>query len=235
MDIFATKGPEYILILGYLFLFVLFWKFLQRSERRTARAAVSSALGAQGGLTRWFRLPEGFQFHRGHSWAFSEGNSLFKVGMTDFTQKLLGMPEAIVLPRVGQRLTQGDSGWALKVDGHTLRQLSPLSGTVIEVNQEVLDNPRKLTEDPYESGWLIKVRADRTKATAKNLLPASLARLWTEESFNRLMNYGQPQLGLVLQDGGVPVDGLVKHLGVEDWPRIARQFLLSEDISSNAD
>jgi len=59
----------------------------------------------------------------------------------DFAQKLIGRVDAVELPAVGSRLTQGDKGGGLKVDSEAIPMLSPVDGEVVAVNQEVLRPP----------------------------------------------------------------------------------------------
>ena len=76
VDIFATKHFEYLLVIGFLILFILFWRMLNRPARAIFEAA-EKAIPAAG---EWFRLPEELFYHLGHSWAVSEGNAVVKVG-----------------------------------------------------------------------------------------------------------------------------------------------------------
>ena len=101
---------------------------------------------------------------------------LVKVGLDDFAQKLIGKVDAIDLPAVGSRLTQGDKGWSLMVDSAEIPMLSPVDGEVVAVNQEVLRSPEILSRDPYGAGWLLKVKSDRLAADTRNLLSGKMAR-----------------------------------------------------------
>ena len=61
-----------------------------------------------------------------------------------------------------------------------------------------------------------------------NRLHGGLARSWMEQVEAGLRGRASGSLGLALQDGGVPVSGMARHLAPEDWPRVAREFLLTE-------
>ena len=111
-DLFASKGWEYLLVIGMLLVFVPFWLRL----KSPARAVIGAVKKIVPILREWFRLPEGFFVHRGHSWARPEEGELVRVGIDDFAQKLVGPIQAIQVPPVGSTITQGETGWTLTVD-----------------------------------------------------------------------------------------------------------------------
>jgi glycine cleavage system H lipoate-binding protein len=237
MDFLPTKGIEYLLVIGYLMVLIPFWWVLQGSaRRRRAPSGVPSRVGtparsrlAMPGLRGWFRVPEGLRFHPGHTWAAAEAGGVFKVGLDDFAQRLIGPPDALRLPEVGATLEQGEKGWSVAADGREVNLLSPVRGEVVEVNPEVLRDPALLTEDPYGRGWLLKVQAPRPDSTRKNLMPWRVATAWMEDAAQRLSNVMSPQLGQVLQDGGVPVAGLARQIDPEHWDRLAAELLLTDE------
>jgi glycine cleavage system H lipoate-binding protein len=225
---FATKGIEYLLVFSYLFCLVPFWWYLRSiSKQQEPALALAGSDSREGTLRSWFEVPEGFSFHRGHTWAQPEEDGLLRVGMDDFAQQLIGTPSAFHLPALGDQLAQGEKGWRLQANGREVDLLSPLNGEVIAVNPEVLSNPELVCQDPYGRGWLMKVRAERPQTALKNLLPGKLARAWMDDTANQLSGLMGSELGPVLQDGGVPVSGFARQLAGEDWTEIAAEFLLT--------
>jgi glycine cleavage system H protein len=224
MDFLPTKGIEYLLAIGYLLLLVPFWYFFV--AKKGAQPALATA--AAGRDPGWFRVPSGYHFHRGHTWAQPEEGGLLRVGMDDFARLLLGRPQAFMLPAVGSRLEQGEKGWSVKVGGYEVPLLSPVNGEVAEINAEAVANPDLLQNDPYGRGWLLKISTPRQATGLKNLLPASLARPWMDQTTRRLGKMMGADLGEVLQDGGVVVSGIARELGGENWPRLAAEMLLTE-------
>jgi len=224
VDLFATKGIEYLLVLLFLAGLVLFWRVLQWPG-----TAPVPALGrAMTALTDWFSVPEGFSYHQGHSWALPGADGVVRVGVDDFARRLLGDLDALRLPRVGAQLAQGERAWAVEVEGRSIPMLSPVHGEVVEVNEEALARPRIVSEDPYERGWLFKVSTPRLAADLKGLLHGELARSWMEGTVNRLRARMGGSLGLVYEDGGTPVMGFAKSLAPDRWDEMAREFLLSD-------
>ena len=225
VDLFATKGLEYLLVIAFLVTLVVFWRFLNRPTRTTLPRG--AALDRRGTTAGWFQLPKEIYYHQGHSWALPEGDNVVKVGIDDFAQKLLGKPSSIRLPEIGTRIGQGEKGWELLVDQKSVAMLSPVNGEVIAVNEEIIESPDLLNQDPYKKGWLLKVRASRMKTDLKNLLHGKLAGAWIEEATDSLRERIAGDLGVVLQDGGIPVEGIAKSLSPETWEEVASEFLLN--------
>ena len=223
VDIFATKGLEYLLVIGFLLTLIAFWKFLNRPSVRP----VSGASAFPPEALPWFRMVDGVYFHQGHSWLRVEEPQTVVVGMDDFAQRLVGKMGAIRLPRPGEHVQQGLVAWDLLVDSKTIPMRSPVNGQVVAVNEEVLASPQIVNNDPYVEGWLMKVRAPRIKSDLTHLLTGNLARAWMEETVNTLRSKFSADLGIVLQDGGVPVLGIAKNLSQENWHDIASEFLLN--------
>ena len=221
VDIFATKGIEYLLVIGFLLLFVVFWKFLGRPARRVFEAAEKFVPV----VNEWFRLPEEIYYHLGHSWAAPEGKNLVKVGVNDFAQKLVGKIDAIQLPGIGSTIHQGDTGWTLQVDSKKIEMLSPVDGKVVAINQRIVDSPEDINKYPYVS-WLMKVESPRFSANKKQLLSGALAGKWMEEVRENLLSRTNYNLGLVYQDGGLLVDGMARSLDKDKWDEIAKDFFL---------
>jgi len=221
-DPFATKGIEYLLVLGYLGALPLYWRYLNGNPL----LAPSRVLAAQRKvLSGWFLLPEAASYHPGHSWAAPAGHGRFRVGLDDFAQKLLGKAAEIVLPDLGTRLAQGAPAYALNVEGRRFDLPSPLTGRVVARNDSALRDPGVVNGDPYGNGWLLEIEAPRWSSGARSLLRGGRAKEWlarTEAALRLRMN---PEVGAVLQDGGVPVPGIARALSEDGWDQLARELL----------
>jgi glycine cleavage system H lipoate-binding protein len=176
----------------------------------------------------YFRVPDGYLFHQGHTWFRKEGREVVTVGLDDFAQKVLGRIDEVGLPHAGTRVSQGEKGWTLTVDSRIIPMISPVDGEVVAVNAAALRNPRVVNEDPYGSGWLLKVRATKLSANARNLLSGNVARRMVEESLNGIRLQSGESLGMVYQDGGVPVSGMAKALYGERWDGAVRELFLTQ-------
>ncbi len=102
-----------------------------------------------------FKYPEDLKYTKSHEWV-KEEDGLYVVGLTDYAQDALGDIVFVNLPMVGDEVT-ADSVFA---DVESVKAVSdvysPVSGTVVEVNEEMVDAPQLVNEDPY-GAWFIKV------------------------------------------------------------------------------
>lgn len=175
-----------------------------------------------------FQVPENVRYHAGHTWALSESRELVRVGLDDFASKLIGKIESIALPQRGRWVRQGQKIWTIIRDGKSVDMVSPIEGTISDVNEAVVKDPDLARKDPYGEGWLVTVQAPDSKINFRNLLGGTLARAWTEDSALRLRKRMPVAMAVALaQDGGVAVDDLSAHLPDEDWATLTKEFFLS--------
>jgi glycine cleavage system H protein len=225
VDIFATKGIEYLLVIGFLIIIIPFWRFL----RVPARSGIEAVRRAMASVAQWFSLPEGLFYHQGHTWVMPQGAELVKVGVDDFAQRLVGKSSKINLPKVGSRIEQGDVGWKLGIDTKTITMLSPVTGDIVAVNKDIVKKPDLVNQDPYGKGWLMIVKPDNKRATVKNLLTGKLATAWMEKTADALRERMGGEVGAVYQDGGIPITGIAKALSPDAWDKMASEFLLTQE------
>jgi glycine cleavage system H lipoate-binding protein len=194
---------------------------VQNARREVAARVVPSMVAG-------FQVPENLRYHAGHTWALSESRDLVRVGMDDFASKLIGKVESITLPQRGRWVRQGQKIWTIFRDGKSVDMVSPIEGTVTDINEAVMKDPELARKDPYGDGWLLTVQAPDAKINFRNLLGGELARLWTESAALRLRKKMPMALASSLaQDGGVAVDDLTAHLPDEDWATLTKEFFLS--------
>ncbi len=233
LTLYSAKMVEYLLGVVFLAAFIPFWRFVFPGRRAAARERVASVT-PRTNLTEWFSLPADRLFHKGHAWAQSTASGLVAVGLTDFAAKLVGPSMAVALPKLGSQVSQGDRAWQFTSDGKTIDMLSPIDGTVIAVNPEVSQTRQVLHDDPYGSGWLLKVQPHRLRANMTNLLSGPVARRWMEQVAENLQLRLASGLGALAQDGGTPVSGMARNLDPENWDQLARTFFLTDGEDPHA-
>ncbi len=182
----------------------------------------------QPSLVGGFAVPENLRYHPGHTWALSESPNLVRVGMDDFASKLTGKLESITLPQRGQWIRQGQKMCTLYRDDVAVDMVSPIEGSVSDINQALIKDPKLALRDPYGEGWLVTVQAPDAKTSFKNLFGGPLARWWTEESASRLQRRMPLALaGALAQDGGVAMNDLSAQIPDQEWLPLAKEFFLS--------
>ena len=101
-------------------------------------------------------FPEELKYSKEHVWVRIEGDSAV-IGITDFAQEELGAISGVELPDEGDEVEQDDSVGSIEARKTVADIYAPFSGVVLSVNQEVLDTPTLLNDDPYDGGWLVEV------------------------------------------------------------------------------
>ncbi len=117
-----------------------------------------------------FIVPEDLYYTKDHEWAQVDEN-IVTVGITEFAQDSLGEIVYVELPEEGSKVTQNESFGVVESVKAASDLYSPVSGTVIEVNTALMDNPSVLNDDPMNEGWLMRIEMDTEKELA-NLMRA---------------------------------------------------------------
>jgi glycine cleavage system H protein len=115
-------------------------------------------------------VPEEYYYTKDHEWAQVDEN-VVTVGVTEYAQDSLGEIVYVELPEEGQKVTQGEPFGVVESVKAVSDLVAPVSGTVIEINTSVGDNPGSINDDPYNDGWLIRIEMDSEKELA-NLMRA---------------------------------------------------------------
>ncbi len=102
-------------------------------------------------------IPQGLKYSKEHEWVSTE-ESVATVGITDHAQDQLGEIVYIELPAVGDKISKDDPFGVIESVKAVSDIYAPVSGTVIEVNEDLPESPEVVNEDPYGDGWLIKVK-----------------------------------------------------------------------------
>lgn len=102
------------------------------------------------------QIPSGLKFTRSHEWVEVNGD-IATIGISDHAQELLGDLVYVELPEVDASLSQGDSCAVVESVKAASDVYSPLSGTVLEVNEELEDSPESINSDAYGS-WIFKLQ-----------------------------------------------------------------------------
>jgi len=166
--------------------------------------------------------------HPGHGWIRMTNDGYAVVGMDDFSQSLLGKINQVQLPRMLKHLDQGSAAWEVWHGNRHLRMVSPVSGWVVEKNEAVLQDPSLINNSPYGEGWLFKVKPSKLSSQLHNLLTGRAVHQWQDVVTSQFRRFFSTTPALMMQDGGVLLDGLADRCSDEEWNAIANEFFLTE-------
>ncbi|QJB57338.1 glycine cleavage system protein GcvH [Pseudodesulfovibrio sp. zrk46] len=102
-------------------------------------------------------IPEDLKYAKSHEWVLVEGD-VATVGITHFAQEQLGDLTFIEMPEVGDTFEQGAEMGSVESVKAASEIYAPVSGEVIEINEELEDAPEKVNEEPYGDGWILKFK-----------------------------------------------------------------------------
>ena len=117
--------------------------------------------------------PEELKYMESHEWAKSEGD-VITVGVSEYAQQEIQDVVYVELPEIGQKLQQMQEFAVIESVKAAFDIYAPASGEVVEVNEELEDSPECINEDPYGTGWIIKIQLSN---------PSELANLMSVDEY----------------------------------------------------
>ena len=108
------------------------------------------------------RIPsnENIRYTETHEWARKDGEKIVTVGITEYAVKELGDIVYIELPEVESEIEAKESFGTIESVKAVSDLISPVTGTIIQVNESIAEAPEELADDPYEEGWLIQIQVE---------------------------------------------------------------------------
>src|SRR2546423_10601583 len=123
-----------------------------------------------------YNIPEDNYYTKDHEWAQVDEN-MCTVGITEYAQDSLGEVVYVELPETGQKVTQGEPFGVVESVKAVSDLFAPISGTVVEVNDVLMEQPGNVNDDPYGDGWLIRIEMDSEKELATLISPIDYEKL----------------------------------------------------------
>jgi len=120
--------------------------------------------------TTEMNIPESLKYTEDHEWVKVDGD-MATVGITDFAQGELGDIVYVEIETEGEEIDKGEVFGTVEAVKTVSDLFMPISGEVVEVNEELEDSPEIVNDDPYEKGWMVKIKMSNTDEL-DNLLSA---------------------------------------------------------------
>ncbi len=115
-------------------------------------------------------IPTELKYTKDHEWAKIEGETA-TIGITDFAQSALGDVVFVELPEIGKTLNSHQTFGVVESIKSVSDLYSPLTGTVVEMNSDLVNSPELCNQSPYENAWMIKLKLTNTSELS-GLMPA---------------------------------------------------------------
>ncbi len=228
-NIFETKGIEYLAIIAFFVMLIPFWIMLNKQVK------VNKQLKAKlGTLThKMLNIPQGLFYSRNHTWTHLEKSGLAKIGLDDMLLHLTGDVKLEFHKKPGESLQKGEIFATISQNGKQLSVASPVSGEIISSNSVIKQNPELLNQDPYNKGWVYKVRPLKWVDETNTYYLAEEATTWSQKELERfkdflansMAKYSADPSRVILQDGGEVRDQPLSGLPAEIWNDFQLNFM----------
>lgn len=177
--------------------------------------------------------PAGILYDRGHAWTFMEKDGTVRVGIDDFLQHVTGSITRIKMRHPGEKVRKGEHVMSVIQNGKQLDIKSPVSGTIVTRNEQLLNDTAMLHRSPYDSGWVYSVIPENWEKESRLMSAAGRYTEFLKDEFIRIKDFLTAMPGVndvrlahvVLQDGGELKDGLLEEFGPEVWEEFQMRFL----------
>ncbi len=171
-------------------------------------------------------------YHPGHTWVKVEKADEVRIGIDSFLGKMIGKVKVIVLPLSGGRCLQGETLCSIIQEEGILHIVSPVSGSILSVNQRLKDQPELVTKDPLGEGFLLTLRPKNLQRDQKHLLFGEAAFSWHQKELERFktavvseLSRDQKDLGITMQDGEIRLGDIEKLIDTERYIQLVSTFL----------
>lgn len=109
-------------------------------------------------------IPTDLKYNKTHEWVRADGGGIYTVGITEHAQELLGDMVFVDLPVVGSEVSAGDDCAVAESVKAASDIYAPMTGTIIEINNDLVDAPELINESPYDNGWLFRIQVENEQA-----------------------------------------------------------------------
>jgi glycine cleavage system H protein len=228
-NIFETKGMEYLIIIAFLVMIIPFWIIINRRTKISGQ--IKTALGILS--ANILNVPQGLFYSKNHTWSYLEKSGTARVGLDDLLLHITGEVKFKSLKSPGENIKKGDLMAEIDQNGKQLKIFSPVSGKITDTNSILNENPGLLNVDPYNIGWIYKIKPSGWVSETNSYYLAEEATAWTRKELIRFkdflaetMNKYSPETSMViLQDGGELSDKPLSELPDEVWQDFQKSFL----------
>jgi len=167
-----------------------------------------------------YSIREDRYYFRAHTWVQDGQQRIARIGVDDLAARLLPHANSIVFPSVRTRVQQGEyCTWLVGAAG-TIAFVSPVTGTIAEVNEDLYALPDLVRTSPYEKGWLLRIELEKFGVDMRRLLPRISASARFRKDIEHLRrrilvhsNVDSLPAGVTLLDGGRYVENVESLLG----------------------
>jgi CheY-like chemotaxis protein/glycine cleavage system H lipoate-binding protein len=175
-----------------------------------------------------FNVPAGLFISPAHNWLRLELNGMVRIGVDDFTQKILGKLDSIALPEKGQKTKKGDPLFSITQGNNTITFPAPISGKIVSVNSSLPDNIEYVNLKPYELGWMCCIEPANLNEDLQTLKIGSDTVAWYQKEIDKYYEVVK-KINRDKQESGTETESSdeakARQLNQEIWSAFSTSFL----------
>lgn len=172
-----------------------------------------------------FEIPQGYYFHKGHTWVRIEEGASARIGMDDFALRLLGPLDAIRAPLIGKRIKRNNADIRVARGENQADILSPINGVVTACNVSLMEKGSTANDDPYSNGWVLMVQPDNLREDLGELMINRESEDFIRDETDELYRIVEEVSGPLAADGGSFSRDIFGNMPELEWARLTRVFL----------
>jgi CheY-like chemotaxis protein len=172
-----------------------------------------------------FNVPAGIFISPAHNWISVELNGMVRVGIDDFTQKILGKIDDLALPNKGQKAKKGEPLFSIKQGTRTMTFPSPVSGKIVSVNTDLNDHIEYVNMKPYELGWMCCVEPTNLNEDLQSLKIGSDTVSWYQKEIDKFYEITK-KINAEKEESKEKTEGTVtEKLNEKIWEAYSESFI----------
>ncbi|SHI52865.1 Glycine cleavage system H protein (lipoate-binding) [Tangfeifania diversioriginum] len=177
------------------------------------------------------QVPEGLYFDKTHTWVYMERDGIVRLGIDDFLQRVTGTFTRIKMKNPGEKIKKNDPVMTLIQNGKQIVLYAPVSGTIRQMNESLIDKPSVMNSSPFKEGWVYAIEPANWLREIKFLKMAQDYREWIKGEFVRLRDFFAESVPscltghVIYQDGGEFSDAVLQNLSPEVWEDFQKHFI----------
>ena len=171
-----------------------------------------------------FSIPGGVLISTGHCWASLAEDGTARIGLDDFARKLLGSIDTIDFPDIGMNVKAGQPLFSVNQSHRRAQFHAPLSGKVVEINEDLREDGAMLEEMSYGKNWICVIDGDDLDAELPRLKIGKSAVALFQEDIDRFQAYVQKANGREISDPASLCIGAIEKLDDTRWETTVKEF-----------
>lgn len=226
VDIFDTKGIEYLFLIAYLVLLIFIFRLWEYPLSRGRNIVYSvKNFHAEAG-----KILKGLIYHTNHTWTFRTPEGSVLTGINAFVANAVDQLEIVFIKSPGEKISRGEVFARIGQEPGVLKIRSAVTGTILQINEDIVRHPGRILEDIYNTGWLIALKPESWKEEASTGLTGEESEKWINNELERVRSFTQTALSgeqtqVFLQDGGTLATGFLSRFPENVWLQFDAEFM----------